>query len=68
MKKASTKKAAKAENRKDRMAEEIRNMALAVGDPDFINTVNTPECAASSILLVEKLVESAKADGEKIYL
>jgi hypothetical protein len=50
------------------MAEEIRNMALLVGDPDFINTVNTPECAASSILITEKLVESAKTDGEKIYL
>ena len=56
------------ENCKDRMAEEIRNMALLVGDPDFINTVNTPECAASSILITEKLVESARADGEKIYL
>ena len=58
----------KRENVKDRMAEEIRNMALAVGDADFINTVNTPECAASSILLTEKLVESAKKNGEKIYL
>ena len=58
----------KRENRKDRMAEEIRNMALVVGDPDFVNTANTPECAASSILLIEKLVESAKADGEKIYI
>lgn len=58
----------KRENVKDRMAEEIRNMALAVGDADFINMVNTPECAASSILLTEKLVESAKKNGEKIYL
>ena len=49
-------------------AEEIKNMALVVGDPSYVNTVNTPECAASSILLTEKLVESAKADGEKIYL
>ena len=55
-------------NCKDRMAEEIRNMALAVGDCDFVNTVNTPECAASSILLTEKLVESAKKNGEKVYL
>ena len=57
----------KAENRKDRMAEEIRNMALLVGDEGYTNTVNTPECAASSILLTEKLVESAKNNGEKIY-
>ena len=54
--------------RKDRMAEEIRNMALLVGDEGYTNTVNTPECAASSILLTEKLVESAKNNGEKIYL
>lgn len=58
----------KRENCKDRMAEEIRNMALTVGDADFINTVNTPECAASSILLTEKLVESAKNNGEKVHL
>lgn len=58
----------KPENCKDRMAEEIRNMALAVGDPNFENTVNTPECAANSILLTEKLVESAKTNGEKIFL
>ena len=58
----------KIENRKDRMAEEIRNMALLVGDTDFINTVNAPEHASSSILLIEKLVESAKNGGEKIYL
>ena len=58
----------KRENCKDRMAEEIKNMALVVGDPSYVNTVNTPECAASSILLTEKLVESARADGEKIYL
>ena len=50
------------------MAEEIRNMALLVGETDFVNTVNTPECAANSVLLIEKLVESAKSDGEKIYL
>lgn len=56
------------ENCKDRMAEEIRNTALAVGSPDFINTANAPECAASSILLIEKIVESAKANGERIYL
>lgn len=58
----------KRENVKDRMAEEIKNMALLVGDPDFINTVNTPECAASSILLTEKLVESARLCGDKISL
>lgn len=56
------------ENRKDRMAEEIRNTALSVGDPNFTNTANTPECAAGSILLIEKLIQSAKADGEMIYL
>jgi hypothetical protein len=50
------------------MAEEIKNMALLVGDPDFVNTVNTPECAASSILLTEKLVESARLCGDKISL
>ena len=58
----------KSENRKDRIAEEIRNMALTVGKSDFVNTINTPECAAKSILLTEKLIESAKADGEKVYL
>ena len=58
----------KPEHVKDRMAEEIRNMALLVGDPDFVNTVNTPECAAGSILLMEKLVESAKLGGDKISL
>lgn len=56
------------ENRKDRMAEEIRNMALAIGDTSFENSLNPPECAANSVLLVEKLIESAKCDGEKIYL
>ena len=58
----------KAENRKDRMAEEIRNMALVVGDAEFINTTNTPDCAANSILIIEKLVQSAKNGGEKVYL
>ena len=52
----------------DRMAEEIRNMALVVGDAEFINTTNTPDCAANSILIIEKLVQSAKNGGEKVYL
>ena len=56
------------ENVKDRMAEEIRNMALLVGDESFVNTVNTPECAATSILLTEKLVESAKLNGDMIFI
>lgn len=53
---------------KDRMAEEIRNMALAVGNSDFINVANPPECAASSVLIIEKLIESAKKDGETVRL
>lgn len=54
--------------RKDYMAEEIRTMAYYVADPDFINTVNTPEGAASSIFLIEKIIESASRGGEIIKL
>ena len=54
--------------RKDYMAEEIRAMANYVADPNFINTVNTPEGAASSIFLIEKIVESASRGGEIIKL
>lgn len=56
------------ENCKDRMAEEIRNMALTIGEENFENSLNPPECAASSVLLIEKLIESARRDGEKTYL
>jgi predicted dehydrogenase len=54
--------------RKDRMAEEIRATALAVGDPDFVNTVNDPRCAAGSIYLTEKIIESARKNGETVVL
>ena len=54
--------------RKDRMAEEIRAIALAVGDPDYVNTVNDPRCAAGSIYLTEKIIESARKNGETVVL
>jgi predicted dehydrogenase len=44
---------------KDRMAEEIRYLANAIKDPDFVNVINTPESAMASVSLVEKLRESA---------
>ena len=54
--------------RHDRMAEEIRTMALSVADHDFVNKVNTPEGAANSILITEKIVESANSGGKKVFL
>ena len=54
--------------RKDYMAQEIRTMAHYVADPNFVNEINTPEGAASSIFLIEKIIESASHNGEIIKL
>ena len=52
----------------NRMAEEIRLLAKTITEPDTVNTVNTPESAASTVALVEALRRSADLCGAKIEL
>ncbi len=52
----------------NRMAEEIRAMAMMTADPTLVNTVNTPESACATVTLVEKLRESADNGGKIIEL
>lgn len=52
----------------NRMAEEIRLLATTIADPDAVNTVNTPESAASTVALIEALRKSADNGGIKIDL
>ena len=50
----------------DRMAEEIRALAMSIADENYINTSNPPESAMSSVKLVEQLKKSADAGGKII--
>jgi len=54
--------------KKNRMAEEIRLLAESIADENVVNTVNTPEGAAKSVALVQRLCESADRGGEMIIL
>ena len=53
-----------AEQRGNRMAEEIRYIASLILDPTKTNDYNPPESAAKTVALVEKLRESAEKNGE----
>ncbi len=57
-----------AEQRGNRMAEEIRYIASLILDPEMKNEFNPPESAAKTVALVEKLRESAARDGEIVKL
>ncbi|MBO5306354.1 MAG: Gfo/Idh/MocA family oxidoreductase [Clostridia bacterium] len=57
-----------AEERGNRMAEEIRYIASLILDPDKNNEHNPPESALRSVALVELLRKSAAQDGEIIKL
>lgn len=52
----------------NRMAEEIRLLATLVADPEATNEVNTPESAAATVALCEKLMESADQGGVIVTL
>lgn len=51
---------------KNRMAEEIRYLAHSIEDAAFVNETNTPESAAATVALVEKLRLSAELGGKEI--
>lgn len=52
--------------KKNRMAEEIRYLARSIEDASFVNETNTPESAAATVALVEKLRMSADFGGKEI--
>lgn len=52
-----------AENRGNRMAEEIRYIVSLILDPEKKNDFNPPESARMSVALVQKLRESASENG-----
>lgn len=53
---------------KNRMAEEIRLLAMTIADPAVKNEANPPESACKTVRLIEKLRESAAQNGAIITL